>query len=47
MLPGLIGQRVSVADDRPCPPVPVAIRVGVPMVKAYRSIRRRLIGDAA
>jgi leucyl/phenylalanyl-tRNA--protein transferase len=43
----LIRQRVSISDDRPCPPVPVAIRVGVPMVKAYRSIRRRLIGDAA
>jgi leucyl/phenylalanyl-tRNA--protein transferase len=47
MLPELIRQRVSVADDRPCPPVPAAIRAGAPMVKAYRALRRRLTGAAA
>jgi leucyl/phenylalanyl-tRNA---protein transferase len=47
MLPGLIRQRVSVADDRPCPSVPAAIRIGLPLVRAYRAARRRLTGDAA
>ena len=47
MLPALIRQRVSVADDRRCAPVPAAIRLGLPVVKAYRAARRRLNGDAA
>ncbi len=47
LLPELIRRRVSIADDRPCAAVPLAIRVGLPVVKAYRSIRRRLVGDAA
>lgn len=47
MLPTLIGQKVSISSDRPCLPVPMSIRVGVPMVKAYRAMRRRLRGNAA
>jgi leucyl/phenylalanyl-tRNA---protein transferase len=42
MLPGLIGQSVSIADDRPCQPVPVSIRIGMPMVKAWRAVGRRI-----
>jgi leucyl/phenylalanyl-tRNA--protein transferase len=47
MLPGLIAERRAIAEDRPCPPVPALIRMGVPMVRAYRAMRRRLTGAAA
>lgn len=46
-LPVLVNQKVSISDDRPCPPVPVSIRVGVPVVRAVRAVRRRLPGHAA
>jgi leucyl/phenylalanyl-tRNA--protein transferase len=42
MLPQLLRQRLSIADDRPAPPVPASIRLGVPLVRAYRALRRRL-----
>jgi leucyl/phenylalanyl-tRNA--protein transferase len=42
-LAGLIRQRLSIADDRPCPSMPARVRLGVPLVRAYRGVRRRLL----
>jgi leucyl/phenylalanyl-tRNA--protein transferase len=47
MLPTLINQRLSISDDHSCPPVPWGIRMKMPLVKAFRSIRRRFGRDAA
>lgn len=47
MLPELVGQRVSVSEQHPCRPVPLAIRAGLPLVKIYRAVRRRWPGRAA
>lgn len=47
MLPQLIGQRVSIDDAHPCAPVPASIRFAAPLVRAMRSIKRRLSFDAA
>jgi leucyl/phenylalanyl-tRNA--protein transferase len=44
MLPALVRERRSIAEDRPCPRLPAAIRLGVPVVRAYRAMRRRLPG---
>jgi len=46
-LAGLVHQKVSLTDDRPCPPVPWPIRVGMPVVRTLRAVRRRLPGHAA
>jgi leucyl/phenylalanyl-tRNA--protein transferase len=40
LLPGLIRQNLSIEDGHPCPPVPMSIRAGVPMVKVFRRLRR-------
>ena len=42
MLPELIKQDVSIDDAHPCSAVPLAIRAGVPLVRAARAVRRRL-----
>jgi hypothetical protein len=47
MLPELIGQRVSIDEAHPCPPVPASIRMGMPVVRALRSLRRRITRGAA
>lgn len=47
MLPELIAQRVSVDDAHPCPPLPAPIRLGMPVVRALRSLRRRITRGAA
>jgi leucyl/phenylalanyl-tRNA--protein transferase len=47
MLPALVRQDVSISADYPRRPIPLAIRAGLPMVKAYRALRRRLPGSAA
>jgi leucyl/phenylalanyl-tRNA--protein transferase len=47
MLPTLINQKHSISDNHSCPPVPWGIRMKMPLVKAFRSIRRRFGRDAA
>jgi len=47
MLPALLSQQLSIADDRPCPAVPAAIQLGLPMLRVYRAVRRRLSGSGA
>jgi leucyl/phenylalanyl-tRNA--protein transferase len=47
MLPELISKRISIDDKRACPPVPASIRLGVPLVRAVRSIKRRFKSGAA
>jgi leucyl/phenylalanyl-tRNA--protein transferase len=47
MLPSLIAQRTSISDAHPCPPIPASIRLKMPVVRALRSLRRRLRRDAA
>jgi leucyl/phenylalanyl-tRNA--protein transferase len=42
MLPSLIRQRVSVSDEYPCQPIPLSIRAGLPLLRAYRAFQRRL-----
>ena len=46
-LPKLIRQKVSVSDEHPCRPIPLAIRAGLPIVKAFRAIHRRRPGGVA
>lgn len=45
MLPKLIGQKISISNEHPVRPVPMAIRLGMPCVRAYRGMRRRLGGE--
>ncbi len=42
MLPKLIRQKISISEDRPVRPVPLAIQVGMPCVRAFRAVGRRL-----
>ena len=42
---GLIRQRLSIHDAFPCPALPWQIRVGEPVLRAGRMVRRRLVGE--
>ena len=42
MLPHLIRQKVSISDEHPCRPIPLAIRAGLPLMKAFRRLTCRL-----
>lgn len=41
MLPRLIRQKVSISEDHPVRPVPLAIQLGMPCVRAFRAVSRR------
>jgi leucyl/phenylalanyl-tRNA--protein transferase len=47
MLPDLIHQKLSIDDAHPVQPVPISIRMRLPMIKVYRAMRRRLTPSAA
>jgi len=42
MLPTLIRQRLSIADNHPCPPLPWQIQLAEPLLRMWRSFRTRL-----
>jgi leucyl/phenylalanyl-tRNA--protein transferase len=42
MLPALIRQKLSIADNHPCPPLPWQIELAEPLLRFWRSIRTRL-----
>lgn len=44
MLPGLIRQKLTISDRHVMRPVPWGIRMGMPMVKVVRGLRRRVGG---
>jgi hypothetical protein len=42
----LIRERKSISEEHPCPALPWQIRVGEPVLRVGRVVRRRLIGEA-
>lgn len=45
LIPQLLAKPVAISDDRPAPEVPMGIRLGVPAVRAYRAVRKRVFGE--